>query len=122
MGPRDLQSKTWFLNKTWLRTSNHFPVVVKIEGKELSAKKGKKGWAGWVPKPEDEKLEFQELTLHPGDVCDWTGEDGTEGLLALQTSGRKKSESIAEYVSTIQLRRRKNRPKGSVTREDVEMV
>ena len=50
MGPRDLQFTTWYLNKTRLRTWDHFPVVVKIDGKELRVKRRKKGWAGWIPK------------------------------------------------------------------------
>ena len=47
-GPRDLQSTT-YLNKTRLRTWDHFPVAVKIDGKKLKVKKGKKGWAWWNP-------------------------------------------------------------------------
>ena len=55
LGPRDLQSTTWYLNNTGLRTWDHFPVVVRIDGKELGAKKCKKGFAGWTPKSEDER-------------------------------------------------------------------
>ena len=36
---RDLQSTTWYLHKIWLRTKNNFLLVVKIEGKDLRAKK-----------------------------------------------------------------------------------
>ena len=60
MGPRDLQPTTQYLKRTRLRTWDRFPVVVKIDGKELRVKKGKKGWAGWIPKSEDEKQKFQE--------------------------------------------------------------
>ena len=54
MEPRDLQSTTWFLNRTSLRTWDHFPAVGKLGGKELTVKKGKSGWAGWIPKSDDE--------------------------------------------------------------------
>ena len=37
MGPRDLQSTTWFLNKVRLRTWDHFPVVLKIDGTDVKA-------------------------------------------------------------------------------------
>jgi endonuclease/exonuclease/phosphatase family metal-dependent hydrolase len=45
MGPEDLRCTTWYLNKVRLRTWDHFPVVVKIEGRELATKKGVKGWS-----------------------------------------------------------------------------
>ena len=83
MGPCDLQSTTWYFNKTRLRTWDHFPVVVKIDGKELRVKKGKKGWAGWIPKSEGEKLKFQELVLCPNGSRDWIN-DGGQGALETQ--------------------------------------
>ena len=58
-GPRDLRSTTWYLNRTRFRTWDHFPVVVKVEGKELKVKKEKKGLAGWIPESEDERQKFQ---------------------------------------------------------------
>ena len=45
MGPRDLQSA-----KTWLRTWDHFPVVLKIDGRELKGKKEKKTGRVGFPK------------------------------------------------------------------------
>ena len=33
-------------------------MVVRIEGKELRTKKSKKGWAGWTPESDAEKLKF----------------------------------------------------------------
>ena len=48
MEPRDLRFTTWYLNKVRLRTWDHFPVVVKIEGKDLRTKNGVKSWAGWI--------------------------------------------------------------------------
>ena len=63
MGPRGLRSTTWYLNKFRLRTWDHFSVVVRIQGKEMRAKKGVRGWAAWIPRSEDEKSKFQELVL-----------------------------------------------------------
>ena len=54
MSFRDLRSTTWYLNKVKLRTCDHFPVVVNIEEKDPRAQK-KKGWAGRIPRSEDEK-------------------------------------------------------------------
>ena len=38
-------------------------MVVKTDEKELRVRKGKKGWAGWIPKSEDDSLKFQRWTL-----------------------------------------------------------
>ena len=84
MGLRDLQSRTWSLNKTRMRTWDHFPVVVKIDGRELRVKKGKKGWAGWVPKSEDERQKFQELVLCPDGSREWVNDGQAGGLEGLQ--------------------------------------
>ena len=65
MGLRDLVSTTWFLNKTRIRTWDHFPVLVKIEGREMRVKKAKTGSAGWTPVSEDEEQKFKELCLCP---------------------------------------------------------
>ena len=35
MEPRDLQFKTWYLNKHWLVNWDHYLVVVTIEGHKL---------------------------------------------------------------------------------------
>ena len=43
MGPRYLVSTTWYLNKTRIRSWDHFPVVVKIDGRVMRVKKEKKG-------------------------------------------------------------------------------
>ena len=51
------QSKTLYLGP--------FPVIVKIEGKDLRTKNGVKGWAGWIPGSEVEESKFQELVLCP---------------------------------------------------------
>ena len=76
--------RTWYLNKVRLRTWDHFPVVVKIEGRDLRAKKGAKGWAGWIPNSEVEKCRFQELVLCSGDGRVGTPKDEDGGLVALQ--------------------------------------
>ena len=34
-------------------------------GTPVGAKKGVKGWAGWIPRSENEKSKFQELVLCP---------------------------------------------------------
>ena len=31
-----------------------------MEGKELKVMKGKEGWAGWIPKSEEEQLKFKK--------------------------------------------------------------
>ena len=61
-----------------------FPVVVKIEGKDLRTEKGTEGWAGWIPRSEVEGSKFQELVLCPrGDRTEiW--KDVLDGLTALQ--------------------------------------
>ena len=46
---RDLVFTTWFLNKSRIRTWDHFPVVVKIKGREMRVRKEKKGRTGWTP-------------------------------------------------------------------------
>ena len=45
MEPRDLQSTTWYLNRTSLGTWDNFPVVSKIDGRELRVKKAMNSWA-----------------------------------------------------------------------------
>ena len=65
VGASDLQSTTWYLNKTRRRTWDHFPLMVNIDRRDLRVKEGKKGWAGWIPKTEDDRQKFQELALCP---------------------------------------------------------
>ena len=49
MGPKDIRSTTWYLNQVKLRTWHHFPVITRIEGRELKTRKCVKSWAGWTP-------------------------------------------------------------------------
>ena len=64
MGPRDLHSTT-----CW----DHFPVEVKIDGKELRVKMGKKGWARWIDKTEGEKKEVPRIGSLSGRVSGMGG-------------------------------------------------
>ena len=61
MGPMDIQSETWYLTKVRLRTWDHFPVIVKIEVRDLRTKKGVN------PRSEVEESKFKELVLRPVD-------------------------------------------------------
>ena len=62
-GPKDTHSTTWHLNQVRLRTWDHFPVITRIEGRELKTKKRVTGWAGRMPVSEAEEAKFQELVL-----------------------------------------------------------
>ena len=61
-------------------------MVVKIDGREMRLKKGKKGWAGWTPVSEDEELQFKELCLCPEGSRSWCDDDAVKGLEVLQAS------------------------------------
>ena len=78
MGTRDLKFKTWYLNKVRLRAWDHYPVVGKVEGKEVRQVQGKEGWAGWVPNTEEERQKFKTRVLRPEGprVCMDSGQDG----------------------------------------------
>ena len=65
MGPKDICSTTWYLNKVRLRTRDHFPMISRVEEHELRTKIGVKEWAGWISESEVEKVKFQELVLCP---------------------------------------------------------
>ena len=47
-----------YLNKVRLRTWDHFPVIVNIEGRDVKTKKVVIGWAGWIPRSEAERSKF----------------------------------------------------------------
>ena len=59
MGPRDL------LNKGRLGAWDHYPVVVKVEGKELKLVQGENGWAGWVSNTEEERRKLKTQVFCP---------------------------------------------------------
>ena len=63
MGPKNLRSVTWYLIQVRIRTWEHFPVITRVEGREIRTKKRVKGWAGWTPVSEGEMVKFQELVL-----------------------------------------------------------
>ena len=65
MGPKDIRSTTWNLNRVRFRTSDHFPVITMVEGREFKTERRVKGWTGWTPVSEAEKAKFQELVLCP---------------------------------------------------------
>ena len=51
MGPGDLKFKTWYPDKARLGEN--------WEREELKVVHGKRGWAGWVPKSEEERQKFE---------------------------------------------------------------
>ena len=105
MGPRDLQSTTWYWNKTRLRKWDHYPVVVIFQGKELQVRNGRKRWTGWIPEWEDERLKFQKQTLCPVGFWAWVKDDQEGGLESLQ--GRL--EKAAAVQATMTATRNKNK-------------
>ena len=52
--------------------------------KEKESDEGEKGWAGWVPKSEEEKLKFKKQVLCPESSRAWVdcGHEGRVGFLA----------------------------------------
>ena len=97
MGLRDLQSTTWCLNKTRMRTWYHLPVVT-IDGRELWVKMEKKGWAGWTPKSEDERLKSQEIVLFPKVSREWVDDGQEGGLTVLQERLEEAAAVVLEDV------------------------
>ena len=65
MGPKNFRSVTWYLNQVRIRTWDHFPVITRVEGREIRTKKRVKGWAGCTPVSEGEAVKFQELVFCP---------------------------------------------------------
>ena len=61
---------TWGVARcTWTGWSwDHYPVAVRIEGRELREVKGRTGWAGWLPNEEDERRKFRSRVLYSGGV------------------------------------------------------
>ena len=98
----DLQSTTWYLNKTKLRIwYHHFPVVVETDGKELRVKKGTE----WIPKSEDERHKFQKLALCPTGSRGWV-EDGQEG--GLEVLQERLEGAVASVEATTTATKNKN--------------
>ena len=61
-----------------------FPRGCQNRGKRSASEEGVKGWADWIPRSEDERTKFQELVLCSSEGRAGTGEDGHDGLAALQ--------------------------------------
>ena len=55
MSPKDLHCTNWYLNQARIRTWDHFPVIIKVEGREIRTKRRVKGWAGRAPVSDAEK-------------------------------------------------------------------
>ena len=102
VGLRDLVFTTWYLNKTRIRTWDHFPVVVKIEERKMRVRKRKKGWAGWTPVSEDVK----ELCLCPKGSRSWCDANEVSGLEALQA---RLEGAVVEVKATTLASRNKNK-------------
>ena len=86
VGPKNLRSVTWYQNQVRIRTWDHFPVITRVEGREIRTKKRVKGWAGWTPVSEGEAVKFQELVLCTRRECDEAAPGETEdreGLVLL---------------------------------------
>ena len=66
-------------------------------------KKGKKVWAGWIVKSEDNRQKFQELVLCPGGSRGWVGQEG--GLEVLQ----ERLEGAAAVTATTTSTRNKHK-------------
>ena len=89
-----------------MRTWNHFPKVVKTDAKELKVKKEKKGWAGWIPKSDEERQKFQESALCPTGSRGWV-DDGHEG--GLEVSQERLEGAAAVVKATTMATRNKNK-------------
>ena len=74
-------------------------MVVKIDGREMRVRKGKKGWGGWTPVSEDEERKNKELCLCPDGSRSWCDDDAVSGLEALQANGRSCCGDQDYYVS-----------------------
>ena len=48
MGPKNVRSVTWYLNQVRIRTWDHFPVITRVDGRDIRIARGVKGWAGWT--------------------------------------------------------------------------
>ena len=109
MGPKDIRSTTWYLNRVRFRTWDHFLVIIKIEGRELKTKRRDKGWARWAFVSEAEKAKFQEIVLCPRSDHheSSSGRAGEEDGLAVLHD--RLVEAVAEEEATTTSSRNKNK-------------
>ena len=80
----DTWSTSTFLNKSEASCLGPFPVVVKIDGKDLRTKKGVEGCAGWISRSEVDESTFQELVLCSSEGRAETRHGERDGLTVLQ--------------------------------------
>ena len=91
-------------------------MVVKIEDKELRAKEGKRGRAGWIPKSEDENSSSKNSRSIRA-TLDCMNDGGNEGLVASQERLEEAAAAIKATTTAI-----KNKSKFMVPDEIKEMA
>ena len=69
----------------------------------------KKGWAGWIPKSENDRLKFQRQALCPGGPGAWVKDDQEAGLESLQ----ERLEEAAAVKATTMASRNKDKFRNS---------
>ena len=90
--------------KTRFRTCDNFPVLVKIDGKQLRVTKGKKGWADRISQTEVDEQKFQEPALCPNGSPEWV-EDGQEGgLVASQAKLEEPAAAVKKAPTATRIR------------------
>ena len=81
-------------------------MVVKIKGREMRVRKGKKGWTGWTPVSADEERTFKEPCLCPEGSRSWCDANEVCGLEALQAT---LEGAVVEVKATTLASRNKNK-------------
>ena len=104
MGPKDIRSTTW-------------PVIVKIEERDLRTEEGSERLGGLDPCIRGRVNKFQELVLCSSGDSTETRKDGCDGLVVLQER-REEAAATAKATSTTS----RNRNKFSVPDEIREMA
>ena len=101
MVPHDHVFTTWYLNKTRIRTLDHFPVVVKIEGREMRMRKEKKRVGGLDSSFTRRGEEIQRTMSRS-----WCDANEVSGLEALQA---RLEGAAVEIKATTMASRNKNK-------------
>ena len=81
-------------------------MVVHDDRKGLRVKKGKKGWAGWITKSEDDRQKFQDSVLRPSGSRGWV-DDGQEG--GLEVLQERVEEAAAAVMASTTATSNKNK-------------